>query len=257
VVGDGTDVAPLAVDQATEGSTPTPVTGGDGTNVEGGTILPQPTAQPTATVTAPDAADTGTGALTPLAEPSPTLAPVSVGDGMVASVIGPEGGVLTSPAGLSIAFPASALAEPATVTIRPVGDGKVFAPRGFELVAGTTYDVTLASASGRGITQLAVPATLRIPLGPNQWRSGARIYVVDTSSLTELQGGRLDDDAVNASVSHFSRFTVAVPVETESGGSSTLIFIVLAVAAGVTMLIATTLVSLLRRGRPRSVGRRR
>ncbi len=254
--GDGTgiDDSELQVDE--QGLVPTRTPESDGTNVEQGPARARPTAVPMPTKPAVSEANDLTDP-TPSVEPSPTLAPATGDDGLVAAVIGPGGGSLASPAGASISIPAGALGEAATVTIRPVNDGKVFAPAGMELVPGTTFDITLAAASGRGISQLAKPARLVIALGDEQWREGCRIFTVDGSSFTALEGGSADRTAVSADVTHFSRFTVAVPGAQTGSGNPTMLFVILAVAAVLAMVVATTLAGLMRRRRPRTIGRRR
>ncbi len=104
---------------------------GDATSEPKATETPSDEAEPTTTPTAAPPTPTP-GTPVPTVEPSPTLAPATGKDGMVASVIGPEGGELACKegSGAKLVIPAEALREPSSVFIQPVPDRRLPATPG-------------------------------------------------------------------------------------------------------------------------------
>lgn len=161
------------------------------------TSAPAPKVKPSATV-----------------RPTATLSPATGDEGLISQVIGAEGGELVTPGGATVRIPPGAFAGPSTLTIRPVADGKLPVRAGIDLVPGTGFDITVASADGRAMETLAKPATLTIALDPKKRREGTRLYWINGSTLEGVGNATMTDVGVSASVSHFSRYVAGVPLPT-------------------------------------------
>lgn len=166
----------------------------DGTGGADGRVVPTPTIQATATV-----------------RPTPTLAPTSDENGMVAQTIGPGGGTLESPLGISVTIPEGALEESVTLSIQPVGDAKLPPASGVQVLSSTGFDVAMAASDGVALTEpLRKPAEVRIAVDGDAGEQ-ARLYRVDGARMTALANTRHEDGALVVSVTEFSRFVAGVP----------------------------------------------
>jgi hypothetical protein len=245
---------------------------GDGTGAEGDVIeadvttsTPEPTKKPKATTT-PKRSSTPARTKTPKPTPTPrhlatpqttsTEPPETAQDGMVAHVIGPEGGQLSHPAGATLIIPPGALADESTVTIMPVADTDLPVSDRVDFVPETGFDISIADPAGQPIETLAKPATLRLTLKPDSWRRGTELYWIDDGDAEKVDGAQLSDSSVSASIGHFSRFVAGVPISGDQSNDK-LIFLIAAVVAIVIMGLTFGVFASSRRRRPLSVGPRR
>ncbi|HKG27480.1 MAG TPA: hypothetical protein VKB09_17645 [Thermomicrobiales bacterium] len=234
--GDATG-APKATQEASDGETesaPTPTT-----------EPPTPTA----------------GVPTPTVEPTATLAPSTGTDGMVAQTIGPEGGDLHCPSGTgaSLVVPPKALKEPSTVTIRPVADRKLPGSPTVELIAGTAFDVTIATANGESVEKLGAPATLTITLPEGTAQQSLTLYRVTGTRFEPLSNVQIDGTKVSAPLNRFSRIVAGIPTPSAPASSTRdpLPFILAALGFVVALMAFFAFGSALLRGRARTVTPRR
>jgi hypothetical protein len=176
---------------------------------------------------------------------------------MVARVIGPDGGELTSPGGATVIIPAGALTEDATVTIIPVGDTKLPVSEEVDFVPGKAFDVNVAGATGDSVERLLKPATLRIGLEPEQWRDGIMLYAINGLAVEPIPSSTLTEDAVDAEVEHFSTYAAGLPAATDPTGREPLPFILGALGVIVVLLAVVTFVTAHQRRRPATITPRR
>ncbi len=194
---------------------------------------------------------------TPAPAPTPTVIPTAGSDGLVAGVIGPDGGTLVNPAGAALSLPPGALTAPSTVSIVPVPDPRLPVLPDVDFIPGTGFDVSVAAANGQSIEQLEQAATLRMTLTPERWRAGAVMYRVTGGQLERLAGSALDAEGVSASLDHFSRFAVGVPVRQGDEDRGLLPWFIAGVAAILLFVVGSTVTGLVRHRRPRTVVTRR
>ncbi len=175
----------------------------DGTSGANPELLPTPTAGPTRTPAAPP--------------PTPTamMAAATGADGLVAMVIGPEGGELINPTGATLTIPTGALEEPATVRIKPVRDARLPVDITVDLIPGSGFDVSVATLGGDAITRLAADATLRLSLASGQAWEGVELYRIENGRLVRLEGTVRSENGISAEMDHFSRFVAGIPVPDE------------------------------------------
>jgi hypothetical protein len=188
--------------------------------------------------------------------PTATSAPLTGPEGMVAQVIGTEGGQLSHPAGATIIIPAGALEDDSTVTIMSIEDSNLPVSDRVDFVPQTGFDIAIADATGRPIETLAIPATLKVTLSPNQWRRGTVLYWINESKPEVLSDVQFTDASISAPLDHFSRFVAGVPI-TGSEGSNWLMYLIAAVVALVIVGVCYGFFSASRRRRTLSVGPRR
>jgi hypothetical protein len=224
------------------------------------TSTPRPTRTPQSTATAKPSTPTPNATHTPspvaTASATATSAPVAGPSGMVAQVIGPEGGQLSHPAGATIIIPPGALKDESTVTIMSIGDSNLPVSDRVDFVPQTGFDIAIADATGRPIETLAKPATLKIDLKPDKWRRGTVLYWINASKPEVLSDVRLTDAAVSAPLKHFSRFAAGVPI-TGSESSNRLLYVIAAAVALVIIAVCYAVIAASRRHRTLSVGPRR
>jgi hypothetical protein len=253
---DETTNDPGAVDEASEDGE-----GGADEVVEAEpTSTPRLTRTPQSTATAKPSTPTPTATQSPTpaatASPTATSAPVAGPGGMVAQVIGPEGGQLSHPAGATIVIPAGALKDESTVTIMSIEDTNLPVSDRVDFVPQTGFDIAIADATGRPIETLAKPATLKVTLKPDQWRRGTVLYWINASKPEILSDVQLTDAAVSAPLDHFSRFAAGVPI-TGSESSNRLLYVIAAAVALVIIAVCYAVFAGSRRHRTLSVGPRR
>jgi hypothetical protein len=194
-------------------------------------------------------------------EPTPTFAPATSEDGMVAQVIGPEGGQLMCPSGATamLTVPADVLEEPSTITIRPIADSKLPTDSGIRLLSGTAYDVTVANTSGKSVDNLSEPAILKIALPDANAASGAKLYRVAGGRLLQMNS-KIEGNAISAPMEEFSRVVVGIPetAAVASTSNDAKPFIIAAVGFVLAMIVLVTVGSMFLKSRPRIVttGRR-
>lgn len=174
---------------------------------------------------------------TPSARPTATFAPTISDDGMVSSVIGPEGSTLESPSGMTVRIPADSVAGPSTLTIQPVAMIKLPESAAVEFVADTGYEVTIAGENGRAITKLGKRATIRIPVDQAAIDAGAKLYKVDGLQVTAVDDSKINGDMVEARVDAFGRYVVGIPQAAPAASSRRLLPFIL---AAVVVLVALT-----------------
>jgi hypothetical protein len=158
---------------------------------------------------------------------------------MAATIVGAEGGTLSSSRGATVIIPAGALSEPATLSIVPVASTKLPVQNGIELIPDSAFDVSIAGPNGFAIVDaLAQPAELRIDLGEDGMREGARIYRVQGSSLESLANTRIEGNTLVITVDRFSRFVVGIPSTVQGSSNRSLFPFVLAAVIVVLVMIA-------------------
>ena len=202
-------------------------------------VTPGPGATPTPAPTATAAAPKKTA--TPSVKPTATLAPTLDTSGMVSQVIGPDGGQLSCPTGATITIPAGALAQQATVTLRPVSNSKLPARTSVDLLPGTGFDITLAAMDGKAIDGLKKPARFSIALASDKWRSGTTLYSVSGFEMVPLNNVTLSGDSVSAPVQSQSRYVAGVPVQAANSAKRSMAKLVMAGAALVFVLSVSAL----------------
>jgi hypothetical protein len=143
--------------------------------------------------------------------------PVPNHDAPTSSVIGQDGGSVSTPGGASVTIPAGALTASLTVTVTP---SSAPGPSGTTMV-GPQYDL------GPDGTTFAKPATVTLAFDPARIPAGksAKDVVVYTSSggsssFTRLPTTPVDATHVSATTTHFSSVGPAVP-EPAPGGYKT------------------------------------
>jgi hypothetical protein len=247
-------------------------TEGDGTGAESDVIeadvatsTPEQTTRPKATTT-PKRSPTPTRTKTPKPTPTPrhiatpqstsTEPPDTAQNGMVAQVIGPEGGQLSHPAGATLIIPPGALADESTVTIMPVADTDLPVSDRVDFVPETGFDISIADPAGQPIETLAKPATLRLTLKPDRWRRGTELFWIDDGTPEKIEGVQLSDSSVTASIGHFSRFVAGVPISGDQNNDK-MIFLFAVMIAIVIIGMTYGVFAASRRRRPLSVGPRR
>jgi hypothetical protein len=201
------------------------------------------------------------GVPTPTVEPTATLAPATGTDGMVAQTIGPEGGDLHCPSGTgaSLVIPPKALKEPSTVTIRPVADRKLPSSSTVELISGTAFDVTIATANGESVEKLGAPATLTITLPKDTDQPNLTLYRVAGTRLEPLSNVQIDGAKVSVPLNRFSRIVAGVPAPSAPASSTRdpMPFILAALGFVVVLMAIFAFGSVLLRRRARIVTPRR
>jgi hypothetical protein len=219
---------------------------------------PNPTRTPKSTATAKPDTSTPTKSPTPVAtaQPTATSGPVTGPGGMVAEIIGPEGGQLSHPAGATVIIPPGALTDDSTLTIMLIEDAKLPVSDRVDFVSQTGFDISIADATGRPVDSLAKPATLKIELKADRWRRGTVLYWIHDSKTEVLSDVQLTDAAVSAPLDHFSRFAAGVPI-TGSESSDRWKYLIAAVVGLVLVAICYGVFSASRRHRTLSVGTRR
>lgn len=231
---------------------------GDSTGIGDVGNAPIPNPLPTPTTAGSGGSAATSKRPTATAAPTATLAPTNGPAGMVAIVIGPDGGQLSSPGGATVIIPAGALGEPSTVSIRPVGDAKLPVVSGITLVPGTGFDVTVASADGKSVEKLNKPATLRISVPKGQRQQGMQLYWVNGSTLELVANVSAGESDVSAPLSHFSRYAAGAPGAVgQSSARNVLPLLLAALGAVLALLVILGLGSLVVRRRPRTVAPRR
>lgn len=197
--------------------------------------------------------------LTPTARPTATIAPTLSEDGMAATIVGPEGGSLSSSRGATVVIPAGTLSEPATLSILPVAGTKLPVQDGVELIPDSGFDVSIAGPNGLALDQeLVPPAELRIDLGEDGMREGARIYRVQGSTLVPLANTRIEGNTLVITVDRFSRFVAGVPTTVQGTRNRSLLpFILAAVVVVLVMIGMIVLGGMFRPRRQRIVVSRR
>jgi hypothetical protein len=177
-------------------------------------------------------------------------------EGMVAQVIGPEGGQLSHPGGATLIIPPGALSDESTVTIMQVADSNLPVSDRVDFVPATGFDVSIADATGQPIESLAKPATLKLTLKPESWRRGTILYWIDEGTPKKVADTQLSDASVSAPIGHFSRFVAGVPIKGNQSNEK-LVFLVAGVVAIVIMGLTYGVFASSRRRRPLTVGPRR
>jgi hypothetical protein len=186
---------------------------------------------------------------TPTVRPTATIAPTTSEDGSVASLVGPEGGTLSSPLGATLIVPEGALTETSTVSIQPVSDTKLPAENEVDLVPRSGFDVTLAGPDGRAIENISKPAELRIELDEQHVQEGVRLYRVEGSELVVLPNTRIDGNTLVTTVDQFSRFVAGMPAPAAASNSRN--FLPFALAGIVVVLVMIGMIVLGGMFRPR------
>jgi hypothetical protein len=234
---------------------------GDATGEPNATTAPSKSEGDGAAAPTPSPPTPTPGPPKPTVAPTATLAPATGTDGMVAQVIGPEGGDLRCPSGSGamLTIPPAALKEPSTVTIRPVADGKLPVSSSVDLVAGTAFDITIASANGESVEHLDAPATLTIALPKGAADPNLMLYRVSGTQLEPLSGVSVDGATISVPLNGFSRIVAGLP--TPSAPASTtqdpMPFVLAALGFVVALMAIFALGSVLLRRRPRTVTPRR
>lgn len=199
-----------------------------------------------------------TAVKSPTARPTATFAPTLLDDGTVASVMGVDGGTLTSPQGVTLIVPPGALAGQSTITIQPVTDTKLPTGNGVQLVRNTAFDVTVAGADGRAIDKLLAPAEVRVQLDEALVEQGVRLYEVDGSTLRQLPDTVIEGDELVVSLTSFSRIVAGKPVPvTATAKRNVLPFILAAVVVMILLVVLTLLAGMFRPRRQRIITNRR
>jgi len=199
-----------------------------------------------------------TAVKSPTARPTATFAPTLLDDGTVASVMGVDGGTLTSPQGVTLIVPPGALAGQSTITIQPVTDTKLPTGNGVQLVRNTAFDVTVAGADGRAIDKLLAPAEVRVQLDEALVEQGVRLYEVDGSTLRQLPDTVIEGDELVVSLTSFSRIVAGKPVPvTATAKRDVLPFILAAVVVMILLVVLTLLAGMFRPRRQRIITNRR
>jgi hypothetical protein len=217
--------------QATETAKPTNTPKPTKTPVPYNEVRGLPTSEmgPELTIRAATGTATRTPTPTPTVRQNATFGPTTLENGLVAKLIGPEGGLLVCPSGAQVEIPAGALRESSTVTIDPVPDSKISARGGVEIIPNSGFDVTIAGPDGRAIDyELGERATLTITLPEEAAVSGMRLYRFEGSALVALPNTRIEGNVLSATVSEFSRFVVGVPAPAATGTNANLKKFVLA-----------------------------
>ncbi len=194
-------------------------------------VTPKPGSASAPTPIATKAAPAATKTTTPSVKPSATLAPTLDTSGMVSQVIGPDGGRLSCPTGATIIIPAGALAQLATVTLRPVASSKLPAGSSVDILPGTAFDITVAAMDGKSIDGLSKPAQFSVALASDKWRSGTTLYAVDGLELAPLSNVTLHGDSVSAPVDKLNRYVAGVPVKAVASAKRSVAKLVMAGAA--------------------------
>ncbi len=189
-------------------------------------------------------------------QPSPTHTPDVSSTGMIAQVIGPEGGQLTHPSGATIIIPPGALLDESTVTIMPVADTNLPVTDRIDFVPATGFDITISDAAGQPVETLAKPATLQLSIAPDKWRRETTLYWIDDGTPEQVDGSQLSESAVSASIGHLSRYAAGVPI-TGNEDNNRLMYIVAAIVAVIIAGMAFVGFASVRRRRAYSVGLRR
>lgn len=212
---------------------------GEGLAADSLKTVPAPKGTPNATASAkrsPTVAASKTSKATPtprqISTPQATLtkAPETGPDGMVAQVIGPEGGQLSHPLGATIIIPAGALEGESTVTIVPVADTKLPVSDRVDFMPATGFDISIADAAGQPIETFAKPATLKLSFKADKWRRETTLYWIDEGKAKQVAGTELGDTSVSAPIGHLSRFVAGVPIAGDQSNTK-LIFIIAAIVA--------------------------
>nr|MBA3336955.1 hypothetical protein [Chloroflexia bacterium] len=209
----------------------------DGTGGANPALLPTPTAGPTSTLAAPPPTATA------------TMAAATGADGLVAMVIGPEGGELLNPSGAMLTIPAGALDEPATVRIKPVRDSRLPVDIAIDLVPGTGFDFSVATLGGDSVAKLRSDATLRLMLAPGQWQEGIELYRIENGRLNHVDGAVLNQDGISVELDHFSRFVAGIPTADEVADRNAMAWLVLGGGALLTLGVALWIIRRLARSR--------
>ena len=188
-----------------------------------------------------------------------TFAPTISEEGMVATIIGPEGGVLPCPAGAEIEVPPGALKEPSTVTIVPISNSKLPVQNAVELIPDTGFDVTFAGPDGRAIDYaLLEKAEFHIKLDEEAIRTGTKLYLVDGAALVPLSGTRIDGETLSVSIDGYARLVAGIPAPVNAGTTRNVGRYVAAAAVGViAMIVMVVLFGMFRPRRHRIITNRR
>jgi hypothetical protein len=228
------------------------------TSVPTRTPRPSATRRPATATPTPTVSPTPSQSPIPSATPQPTAtsAPVTGLSGMVAQIIGPNGGQLRHPAGATVIIPKGAVSDESTLTIMSIEDSKLPVTDRVDFVPRTGFDIAIADATGRPIEQLAKPATLRVDLKSDQWRRGTVIYWIKGSEVEVLSDAVLSDSSVSAPLAHFSQFAAGVPI-TGNEGNSRLMYLFAAAVALAIIAASYGVYAATRRQRTLSVGSRR
>ena len=175
----------------------------------------------------------------------------------MAREIGPAGGELTNPAGASVSLPPNAVDEFVMASILPVPDPQLPVTPGVELIPGTGFDVSLATVTGAPVGRLREPATLRLALSPEQWRNTAAIYWIHDGRVERVASSTLERDGVSATLAHFSRFAVGVPVPAEAASRSLWPWIAAVLGVLTVLVVGSFAAGILGRRRSRALMTRR
>lgn len=198
---------------------------------------------------------------TPTVVPTATLAPATGTDGMVAQVIGPEGGDLRCPSGTGavLVVPPQALKEPSTVTIRPIADTKLPTHPDISLVPGTAFDLTIAAANGESVDKLGSPATLTITLPKAAAKPNLMIYRVTGTRLEAMSSASVNGTTISVPLNRFSRVVAGLPAPSAPTSTTRdpMPFILAALGFVVALMAIFAAGSHLLRQRPRTVSPRR
>ncbi len=200
--GDGTQVRDFLVALVEQVLAYQRPVAGDATSEPKATETPSDEAEPTTTPTAAPPTPTPGTPVRPSNHRHP-CAPTGK-DGMVASVIGPEGGDLSCKegSGAKLVIPPQALREPSSVIIQPAPDRKLPATTGIELIAGTGFDVTIAELNGESVERLDTPATFSITLPEDAVKPNLTLYRVTGNRLEPLSGVKIDGTTVSVPLNH-------------------------------------------------------
>jgi hypothetical protein len=128
-------------------------------------------------------------------------------------MIGPAGGVVTSPSGAAVSVPAGALTAPAAIAVAVVPLGTATAPAGLpalQAAVSPASDVVALTPHGQ---TFSTPVTVRIPfqqaLAAGAGSQPLHLYTAAPGgSWSEVTGARVVGAAVEADVAHFSFFIV-------------------------------------------------
>jgi hypothetical protein len=213
----------------------------DGTGGSGGRLAPTPTVHVTAT-----------------ARPTATFAPTTDGNGMMAQTIGPNGGSLASPLGITVVIPKGALNETVTLSIQPIGETKIPTASDVQLVGANGFEVAIAGSNGVAITDpLQRPAEVRIAVDKGT-NASAQVYEVEGGRLIPLTNTRREQNELVISVTELSQYVAGVPVAaTVSTKRHLLPFVLAAVVVLMVLLAMVVLGGIFRPRRQRIVVTRR
>ncbi|HEV2108193.1 MAG TPA: hypothetical protein VGR16_08025 [Thermomicrobiales bacterium] len=185
----------------------------------------------------------------------PTLTPVPADTASrdmdtVEAMIGPEGGMLSHPAGAVLTVPAGVFPSPSRVSLRPVPDSALSDSHDVALVPGTGYDIKVYAVDGQAITRLARAVTLGLALPSGLDPQQATVYSVESNALEAMESVSDDEAMIHASLTHFSRFAAGTAREEPVLPGWILPWLVIAGSA-VVILAASAMAGSLQRRRAR------